>query len=107
MEYVEDMVDYCGAPLKETLEDANRKVADQDRLISCLRMKIEQNIGDKERQNAEFRGCITQLEGSVWRLRMFIWGTIILVTAWLAIGGSPFSLFTIVLVVTVLYLALG
>ncbi|XBI32579.1 hypothetical protein VPH35_056014 [Triticum aestivum] len=107
MEYVENMVDYCGAPLKEMLEDANRKVVDQDKLICCLRMKIEQDIHEKNRHVEEFRVCITKLEGSVWRLRMFIWGTIILVSTCLAIGGSPSSLFTIVLAVTVVYLALG
>ncbi|XBI63124.1 hypothetical protein VPH35_043608 [Triticum aestivum] len=91
MEYVEEMLDYCGAPLKEMLEDANRKFVDQGRLIYSLRLKIEQDCSDREQQVAE----------------MFIWGSILLISTWLAIGGSASSLVTILLAITLIYLAAG
>ncbi|KAM3256044.1 hypothetical protein ACQJBY_048913 [Aegilops geniculata] len=107
MEYVEEMLDYCGVPLKEMLDDANRKLANQARLINSLRLKIEQDSSDREQQLGEVIGCITKLEGSVRRLKMFIWGTILLVSTWLAIGGSASSLVTILLAVTLIYLVVG
>ncbi|XBI62836.1 hypothetical protein VPH35_043374 [Triticum aestivum] len=107
MEYVEEMLDYCGAPLKEMLDDANRKLADQARLINSLRLKIEQDSSDREQEVGEVRGCITKLEGSVRRLKMFIWGTILLVSSWLAIEGSASSLVTILLAVTSMYVVVG
>ena len=107
MEYVEEMIDYCGAPIKEMLDDANRKLADQARLINSLRLKIEQDSSDREQQLGEVIGCITKLEGSVRMLKMFIWGTIFLVSTWLAIGGSASSLVTILLAVTSMYVVVG
>ena len=107
MEYVEEMLDYCVAPLKEMLDDANRKLADQARLINSLRLKIEQDSSDREQEVGEVRGCITKLEGSVRRMKLLIWGTILLVSTWLAIGRSCSSLVTILLAVTLIYLVVG